>query len=138
MGIYHLRRMNDYIACISCDIAFFGQLEGVYSILKYTLEPCEIRERNQQRGVQNFTISFPFSGLPEIGLPDSEKVQNSFLNQLTAIEDAKVFIAWLSVATRQPLDLSHAGFGGMQHFGPSSHEPVDDFNRERIVKIHHI
>ena len=130
--------MNEYVAYISCDTGFFNQLEGKYLILKYTLEPCIIRERNQHRGVANFTISFPFEGLPEEGLSDKEKVHNSFLNQQTAVEEAKLFIAWLSVASRKPLDLSHTRFGGIQTFGPSSHETKDKLDKKLIAKVHHI
>ena len=130
--------MTNYVAYISCDIGFFNNFEGKYSIQKYTLEPCEIWERNQQRGVANFALSFPFNGLPEKELSESNQIGNSFRNQQTAIDEAKLFIAWLSVATRSPLDLSHAGFGGTYHFGPSSHEPVDDPKRDLMVKIHRI
>ena len=130
--------MVEYMAYISCDTGFFNQLEGKYSILKYSLEPCKIWERNQHRGVSNFVLSFPFNGLPEKGLSESDSVHNSFRNLHTATDEAKLFIAWLSVATRRPLDISHAGFGDVQHFGPSSHEPIDEINRDSIVRSHRI
>ncbi|EMR74294.1 hypothetical protein MCGE09_00375 [Thaumarchaeota archaeon SCGC AB-539-E09] len=130
--------MTEYLAYISCDTGFFNDLKGKYSILKFTLEPCEIWERNQHRGVANFTINFPFEGLPEKGLSKPKSVENNFRNQQIAIEEAKLFIAWLSVATRKPLDLSHVGFGETQHFGPSSHEPIDEDKRDLMVKIHRI
>jgi len=130
--------MIEYIAYISCDTSIFDPLEGRYSILKYTLEPCETTERNQYRGIVNFTVSFPFEGLPEKGLSESERGKNSFRNLQLAVEEAKLFIAWLSVATRRPLDLSHFGFGGMLGFGPSSCEPIDEIDRDKMIKIHHI
>ena len=63
---------------------------------------------------------------------------NSFRNHESAIEEAKLFIAWLSVVTRSPLDLSHHGFGGVQTFGPSSHEPLDNVDRDTMIKVQHI
>lgn len=130
--------MVNYIAYISCDAGFFSQLDGKYSILKYTLEPCKITERNQHRGTSNFTISFEFDGLPEKGLPDNEGVRNNFINNQIAIEEAKIFIAWFSTAIRRPLDLSHVSFGGFQGFGPSGHDLIEEFDRERVKRIYHL
>jgi len=130
--------MAKYIAYISCDATFFNQLEGKYSILKYTLEPCKITERNQHRGTSNFTISYEFEGLPEKGLPDNERVHNSFINKQIAIEEAKIFVAWFSTAVRRPLDLSHVSFGGTQEFGPSGHYLVEEFDREIVKRIFHL
>lgn len=130
--------MPQYIAFVTCDIGAYEPLEGMYTILKYTLEPCDIRVRSQYRGVSNFVIRFTFEGLPEKGLSESESVHNSFLNQQMAVQEAQLFIAWLSTATRSPLDLSHYGFGNARGFGPTSTELVDEFNRDRVVNIHHI
>lgn len=49
-----------------------------------------------------------------------------------------MFIAWLSVATIRPIDLSHQRFGGNRSFGPYSIEPFDELDREKMVKIHQI
>lgn len=106
--------------------------------MKYNLEPCEIWERNQHRGVSNFALSFVIDGLPEKRLEETEKVNNSFLNQQMAVEEAKLFIAWLSTATRRPLDLSHIRFGGFQGFGPCSCDLIEELDRERTKKIFHL
>jgi len=45
-----------------------------------------------------------------------------FRNMEKSVEEAKIFIAWLSVASNGPLVLSHCGFGESQGFGPCSHE----------------
>lgn len=126
------------MAYISCDIGFFNNLEGKYTILHYTLEPCKIRQRNQHRGVANFIINFPFHGLPETELSESKQIENSFLNQQKAIDETKLFIAWLSTATRRPLDLSHTRFGGSHGFGPSACYPIEDIDRDIIKKGFHI
>lgn len=130
--------MPQYLAYVSCDTGFFSPLGGKYSILKYTLEPCETRERSRYRGVSNFVVSFPFEGLPEKGLPETEQVHNSFLNQQATVEEAQLFIAWLSTATRKPLDLTHYGFGDIRGFGPSSAELIDELDQDRIEKIYRI
>ena len=130
--------MEEYLAFISCDTAFFTPLGGKYTIMNYTLEPSEVTKRSQHRGVANFTISFPFKGLPERGLTDPKRTENMFRNMEKSVEEAKLFIAWLSVASNSPLDLSHYGFGGSQGFGPSSHEPIDEFDRDLMIKVHHI
>ena len=130
--------MPQYLAYVSCDTGPFNPLESKYSILKYTLEPCETRERSRYRGVSNFVVSFPFEGLPEKGLPEPEKLRNSFLNHQTAIEEAQLFIAWLSTATRRPLDLSHYGFGDTRGFGPSSVELIEELDQDIIEKIYRI
>ena len=106
--------------------------------MKYTLEPNEIWEGNQHRGVSSFTLSFPIKGLPEKNISEYQRRKNWRKNRDSAIEEAKLFIAWLSVATMRPIDLSHQRFGGVQSFGPCSTEPLDDFNREKMVKVHHI
>jgi len=129
---------REYFAYISCDTGLFYPLEGKYSILKYTLEPCKNWERNQHRGVSNFTIGFPFNGLPEKDPTNSEEDQNYFKNHQTAIDEALLFVAWLSVATRKSLRLSHVDFGDVQNFGPSSHEPIEEINRDLMVKAHRI
>ncbi len=133
-----MRKLNEYIAYISCDTSFLIPLEGKYHILKYTLEPCEIWEGNQHRGVSSFTLSFQFKGLPEKRFSESREWENRRKNRDSAIEEAKLFIAWLSVATIRPIDLSHQRFGGAQTFGPSSHKLLDEVNRDTIVKVHHI
>lgn len=128
----------EYLAYISCDSGFFNQLEGIYTIMKYHLEPCEIWERNQHRMVSNFALSFILEGLPEKGLEDTERIRNSFLNQQKAVEEAKLFIAWLSTAIRKPLDLSHIRFGGAQGFGPSGCYPIEDIDRDLIKRTFHL
>ena len=128
----YLRKLNENIAYISCDTSSRIPLEGKYHILKYTLEPCEFRERDQYRPVSSFTLSFPFKGLPEKSSSKSQRSENRRKNRDSAIEEAKLFIAWLSVATLRPIDLSHQRFGGIQSFGPCSTEPLDELDMEKM------
>lgn len=127
--------MTRYIEHISVDTSFFEQLEGRYTILKYTLAPCEFTEKNSLTGIANFVLSFEFEGLPEKGLSRRDRGKNSLINSWAVIDEAKTFIAWLSTSTRAFIDLSNTSFAYSQKVGPWIHVEIDEFDPNQISNI---
>lgn len=127
--------MTRYIEHISVDTSFFEPLKGRYTILKYNLNPCEITKKNSLTGTANFVLSFEFEGLPEKGLSGRDRGKNSLINSWAVIDEAKIFIAWLSTSTRAFIDLSHISFAFSQRVGPWIHVEIDEFDPNQISNI---
>ena len=127
--------MTRYIEHISVDTSFFEPLKGRYTILKYKLAPCKITKKNSLTGIANFVLSFEFEGLPEKGLSGRDRGKNSLINSWAVIDEAKIFIAWLSTSTRAFIDLSNTGFAYSQSVGPWSHVEIDEFDQNQISNM---
>jgi len=122
-----------HFANISCDSGFFKSLNEAYQIEKFRLIPCQIREVNQYTGRSNFVLAFPFEGI------NGDDALIVLRNNKLAIEEAKLFIAWLSTITREYLDLSYTDIGGGQRFGPLDTTKVTEtIDSKRLETVFHV
>lgn len=103
-----------HLAYYSCETGFWNKLEGYYEISTYSLIPCKFKKENQITGTSQFVLTFPFSGVTS-----DDESKDFFVNLAISVEEAKLFIAWMTTITRQLIDLSYTNLGVGQSFGPA-------------------
>lgn len=133
--------MGSCVVYISCDTSIFDQLGGKYVIDRYTLETCAVRDINQRTGVANFVISFEHETYNKEGQSFISKIGEMWArlnDEQKAVEEAKLFIAWLSTATRRYLDLSHSNMGFQAQFGPIRFFEQSYIVTDDLMNVFHI
>ena len=131
--------MIKYHAVFSVDTSFTNRLDGIYTIEDYILKPCLLTTENQQIGCSNFVLEFDFNGLDEKGgISSSETARRHFVNMNKGAQIAKEFVAWLVLATREWARLSSQSLGYRMRFGPSRHDPVEDFDESILETTFHV
>lgn len=128
--------MQKFRAVLSVDTSLSTRLDGVYSIEKYVLIPCQITEKKFLSLISNFIIQFDFDGLEEKN--SDKKGLVSWHNQKKAIDEAKVFIAWLVCASRYWARLSSIATGPSMSFGSTVISPADAFDESVLDRVFHI
>lgn len=111
------------------------RLDGTYTVGDYTLRPCLLTPRNALKGCSNFVLEFDFDWIDERSAINSAE---RFIYTASGEKIAKDFIAWLVVATREWISLSHQSSGHRMTYGPYNIEPVEDFDGSKLGTTFHI
>ncbi len=128
--------MKKFRAVLSVDTSFTTPLDGVYSIGKYALLPCQHTEKNRFSKCSNFIIQFDFDALENKDIGKKDLV--SFLNLKKGTYEAQVFIAWLVCASRHWARLSTNAIGPSTKFEPTFIGSVNTFDESILDRMFHI
>lgn len=130
---------SKYHAVFSVDTRVDNRLDGYYTVEGYVLKPCLLTPENRQRNLSRFVLEFDFYGLNEKNVVESsERNRRRWENRNKGAQKAKIFIAWLVLATREWARLSSQHHGPMMSFGPYVHYPVEDFDESILETTFHV
>jgi hypothetical protein len=130
--------MHRYRGTFSVDTNFFRRLDGIYHIEGYTLIPCTITPKNQERGCSNFILQFDFEGVDEKHIGDSsERTRHFFINLSKGTQIAKTFISWFVTCTREWARLSSESYGFSMKQGPYDHILIEDYDEKKLETVFH-
>ena len=93
-------------------------------------------KKNQYSGCSNFIIQFDFDGLKE-KVNDNDGLVR-WHNEKKAIDEAKVFIAWVVCASRRWARLTSRTTGSSLKFGPTVITPANGFDESVLDRVFHI